>query len=110
MKGGWGQFHKRIPFKRDFIIFLKKVKGVNFTTKKNQKTSKNCSKIPYGGSDTFPNKIQKIQIPVKILIFVGPTLQLVENIKPMRQLLCTFFSCSTLGIHMIYNIYKFHEK
>ena len=38
----------------------------------------------------------------------GP--QFVQNIKPIRQLLCTFSSCSDLGIYIIYNIYKFQEN
>ena len=42
--------------------------------------------------------------------FLGATLQLVENIKPIRQLLCTFSSCSVLDIYVIYSIYKFQEK
>ena len=46
----------------------------------------------------------------KEFFFLGSTLQLVENIKPIRKLLCTFSSCSVLGIYMIYNIYKFQEK
>ena len=52
----------------------------------------------------------KIQMPIRKKKIVGATLQLVQNIKPIRQLLCTFFSCSVLGIYMIYNIYKFQEK
>ena len=55
-------------------------------------------------------KKQKIHIPIRNLIFLWATLQLVKNIKPIRQLLCTFSSCSVLGIYMIYNIYKFQEK
>ena len=74
------------------------------------KTPKFCSKIPYGGSDTFCNFFYKIQIPIRKKFFVGATLQLVQNIKPIRQLLCTFSSCSVLGIYMIYNIYKFQKK
>ena len=74
------------------------------------KTPKFCSKIPYGESDTFVKFFHKIQIPIRKKFFVGATLQLVENIKPIRQLLCTFSSCSVLGIYMIYNIYKFQEK
>ena len=31
--------------------------------------------------------------------------QFVQNIKPIRQLLCTFSSGSDLGIYIIYNIY-----
>ena len=42
--------------------------------------------------------------------FRGATLQFVQNIKPIRQLLCTFSSCSDKCIYMIYNIYKFQEK
>ena len=55
-------------------------------------------------------KIQKIKIPIGILIYVGSTLQLVENMKPIPQLLYTCSSWSDLGIYMIYNIYKFQEK
>ena len=40
-----------------------------------------------------------------ILIFVRSTLQFVQHIKRIRQLLCTFSSCSDFGINMIYNIY-----
>ena len=36
--------------------------------------------------------------------------QFVQNIKPIRQLLCTFSSGSDLGIYIIYNIYKFQEN
>ena len=66
--------------------------------------------IPYGGSDTFVLIFQKIVLHMGILIFVRSTLQLVENIKPIRQLLCTFSSCSHIGIYIIYNIYKFQEN
>ena len=57
----------------------------------------------------------KIHIPIWILIFVGAILQLVQNLKPIRQLLCTFSSCSVRGMYMIYNIYtyivyKFQER
>ena len=45
-----------------------------------------------------------------ILIFVRSTLQFVQTLKPTRQLLCTFSSCSDLGIYIIYNIYKFQEN
>ena len=40
--------------------------------------------------------------------FSGP--QLHQTFKPLRQLLCTFSSCSVLSINMIYNIYKFQGK
>ena len=40
----------------------------------------------------------------------GTTLQLVQNIKPIRVLFCTTGSCSDLGIYLIYNIYKFHKN
>ena len=41
-------------------------------------------KITYGGSDTFAYKFKKIQIPIRNFFFLGTTLQLVENIKPIR--------------------------
>ena len=44
-----------------------------------------------------------------ILIFCGATLQIVQNIKPIRILFCTMGSCSDLGIYLIYNICKFHQ-
>ena len=44
-----------------------------------------------------------------ILIFCWATLQLVQNIKPIRILFCTTGSCSDLGIYLIYNICKFHQ-
>ena len=43
-----------------------------------------CKIFTYGGSDTFGYKIQKIQMPVRNFFFLGSTLQLVENIKPIR--------------------------
>lgn len=42
-----------------------------------------------------------------ILIFLRSTLQLVQNIKPTEQLLCTDSSCSDLGLYLRYNIFKF---
>ena len=57
---------------------------------------------------TFVPIFQKIVLPMGILIFVGATLQSVQNIKPIRQLLCTDSSCSDLGIYLSYNIYNFH--
>ena len=69
-----------------------------------------CSKNTYGGSDTFVYKIQKNQIPIWLLNFVGAILQLVQHIKPICQLLCKFSSCSVLGKNMIYNIYMYIYK
>ena len=66
-QGGFrGQFSKRNPFKRF------------------SENTKNFAKFSYGGSDTFGYKIQKIQIPIRNFFFLGSTLQLVENIKPIR--------------------------
>ena len=69
-------------------MLLKKVRGSILQKKSSQtkflKTLKFCKKITYGGSDTFAYKIQKIQIPVRILISMSATLQLVPNIKPIR--------------------------
>ena len=42
--------------------------------------------------------------------FFFPDPQLHQTFKPIRELLCTFSSCSVLSINMIYNIYKFQEK
>ena len=127
-RGGFrGQFYKRNPFKRNLwksFFYSKRWGEFNFTKEikpnKILKSSKCCSKITHGGSDTFAYKIQKIQISVGILIFVGAILQLVKNIKLIRQLFCTFSSCNVLGIYMIYNtciyigifgyIYEFQEK
>ena len=52
-------------------------------------------------------KFKKIQIPISILIFRGPILQLVQNIKPIKKLLCTDSSCNQLGIYVTCNIYNF---
>ena len=57
----------------------------------------------------FIVKKQKINVPGVILIFCWATLQLVQNIKPIRNLFCTASSCSDLSIYLIYNIYKFHQ-
>ena len=58
---------------------------------------------------TFVFKFQKIVLNMRILIFCWATLQLVQNIKPIRILFCTTGSCSDLSIYLIYNIYKFHQ-
>ena len=57
------------------VILQKKSRQTKFL-----KTSKFFPKISSGGSNTFVY-IQKIHIPVWILIFRGTTLQLVQNIK-----------------------------
>ena len=58
----------------------------------------------------FRYKKQKTDFSRRFLNFWGTTLQLVQNIKPIRVLFCTTGSCSDLGIYLIYNIYKFHKN
>ena len=59
--------------------------------------------------DTFGKFFQKsCESGVFDFCWSGP--QLVQNIKPIRKLLCTFSSGSVLGIYLIYNIYKFQEN
>ena len=54
--------------------------------------------------DTFGKFFQKsCESCVFDFCWSGP--QLVQNIKPIRQLLCTFSSSSVLGIYLINNIY-----
>ena len=72
------------------------------------KTSPFCSKL-HPETDTFGTFFQKsCESGVFDFSWSGP--QFVQNIKPIRQLLCTFSSCSDLGIYIIYNIYKFQEN
>ena len=73
-------------------------------------THKNCPSNPLRRTDTFVPILKKIVLHRGILIFVRSTLQFVQTLKPTRQLLCTFSSCSDLGIYIIYNIYKFQEN
>ena len=56
--------------------------------------------------DTFGKFFQK-SCESGVFDFCWSGLQFVQNFKPIRQLLCTFSSCSVLSIYMIYNIYKF---
>ena len=66
------------------------------------------SKLP-PETDTFGKFFKKSCTNCVFYFFwLGP--QFVQNIKPIRQLLCTFSSCSDLGIYLIYNIYKFQEN
>ena len=72
------------------------------------KTSPFCSKL-HPETDTFGKFFKKsCESCVFDFSWSGP--QFVQNIKPIRQLLCTFSSCSDLGIYIIYNIYKFQEN
>ena len=72
------------------------------------KTSPFCSKL-HPETDTFGTFFQKsCESGVFDFSWSGP--QFVQNIKPIRQLLCTFSSSSDLDIYHIYNIYKFQEN
>ena len=53
---------------------------------------------------------QKIVSYRGILVLMRSGPQLLQNIKPIRHLLCTFSSCSVLSIYLLYNIYKFQEN
>ena len=53
---------------------------------------------------------QKIVSYRGILVLMRSGPQLLQNIKPIRHLLCTFSSCSVLSIYLIYNIYNFQEN
>ena len=84
------EYYEKLKIPKCYIFLLKK--------RRNQlKTSK------------FIVKKQKSVPTIGILIFCGATLQLVQNIKPIRIFFCTTGSCSDLGIYLIYNIYKFHQ-
>ena len=107
MKGG-GSISQKFFFKRNLRICSKKWKGVNLT-KKIRRPQKNTQKFPTGDPILFQIKFKKFDTR-KDYNFRGSNPPLIENIKPTRQLLCTFFSCCALGIHRIYNIYKFHAK
>ena len=50
----------------------------------------------------------KSKIQLNIFIRKQKKEESVQNF--IRELLCTFSSCSVLDIYMIYNIYKFQEK
>ena len=51
------------------------------------KTSKFVFKSPTE-IDTFAYKIQKIALPMWILVFINPNLQLLKILKPVRLLFC----------------------
>ena len=75
---------------------------------KSMKISNFGSKLP-PETDTFGKFFQKsCESGVFDFCWSGP--QFLQNIKPIRQLLCTFSSGSDLGIYIIYNIYKFQEN
>ena len=75
---------------------------------KSMKISNFGSKLP-PETDTFGKFFRKsCENGVFDFCWSGP--QFVQNIKPIRQLLCTFSSGSDLGIYIIYNIYKFQEN
>ena len=72
------------------------------------KTSKCVSKSP-PEIDTFAHKIQKIALPMRISVFINPSLQLPQILKPIRLLFCNDSFYILIHLYLKYIPYYYQE-